>query len=68
VTRVRCRVHGGDVRQEDAVVIAATEAGSGASLPAYACMTCVRDEGIVPPRRHAGRAYTPSPPLTGLRR
>jgi hypothetical protein len=68
VSRVRCREHGGWVREEDAVVMGATETGSGVTIPAYACDACVREKGLVPPRRFVGRAYAPPVPPSGFRR
>jgi hypothetical protein len=65
VSRVHCREHGGYVREEDAVVMGSTATGSGAPLPVYACVACVRDRGLVPPQP---RAYTPPRPPAGFRR
>lgn len=50
MTRRWCGIHGGEVPEAEAEIVSATEAGSGPSVPAYACIACIRRDGIVPPR------------------
>jgi hypothetical protein len=60
--RLYCREHGGYVRAEDAVIMGSAENGSGAPVPAYACMTCVRDKGLVPPVAAGFVGHRDTPP------
>jgi hypothetical protein len=60
--RLYCREHGGYVRAEDAVTMGSIETGSSAPVPAYACMTCVRDKGLVPPVAAGFVGHRDTPP------
>jgi hypothetical protein len=50
VTRRWCGSHGGEVAEDDAQIVGATETGSGPGRPVYACIDCIRGEGLVPLR------------------
>lgn len=55
-----CGVHRGDVRDTDAQIVSSTETGSGPGQPAYACIGCIRANGIVPlGARFIGRRDAP---------
>lgn len=43
-----CGIHHGYVQAEDAQIVGVVETGSGPGLPTYACMNCIRGNGIVP--------------------
>ena len=47
---VQCGVHHGPVPETEAEIMDVADVGSGAGQPAYACIGCIRAEGIVPPR------------------
>jgi hypothetical protein len=47
-----CRWHKKSVPDDDAVLVAAIERGSGAALPVYACTGCVTSLGILPLDEH----------------
>jgi hypothetical protein len=64
VSRLYCREHGGWVREADAVFMGASPAISGPGVARYACVTCVRDRGLVPPPA----PYTPTPAPVGFYR
>lgn len=53
----RCRSY---VPDHEAQLVAVTEAGSGPSIPAYACPACVRTHGLVPPA-HLGPPSASAP-------
>ena len=57
--RLYCREHDGWVREQDAVYMGATEGISGPGTAHYACVSCVRDKGLVPP---AFVGYRDTPP------
>lgn len=49
-----CGVHRAEVPDEEAQIVGADETGSGPSLPRYACITCIRDRGLLTPAAHTG--------------
>lgn len=65
MSRLYCREHGDYVREGDAVYMGASPSISGPGVAFWACITCVRDKGLVPP---AAPAYRPSRPPAGFGR
>lgn len=70
---VHCAIHKGDVPDGvRAVLVDATEQGSGPGIPIYACQPCVDQHGIVPfslgEDEHARIRPGLGAPPTGIRR
>jgi hypothetical protein len=59
---VWCGVHKGEVPDGEAEIVGGTETGSGPGLPSYACIGCIRRDGLVPPRYIGRRDAAPIPP------